>query len=142
MSTRRGTRALAALLCAGTLAGLGAATVGPAASATAATTTITEYPLAANSAPQGMAAGADGNLWFVENTASKVGYITPKGAITEFALAPYSAPIAITAGPDGNLWFTETNKIGRVTPAGDITLFPLPSGGYPQGITAGPDGNL
>ena len=137
MSTRRGMRLLAGLVCAGTLAGL-AVSAGPAASATA----FTEYPLAANSAPQGMAAGPDGNLWFVENTASKVGYITPKGAVTEFALAQYSAPIAIAAGPDGNMWFTETNKIGRVTHAGEITLFALPSGGFPQGITAGPDGNL
>ncbi len=67
-------------------------------------------------------AGPDGNLWFVENLANKIGRVTPAGSISEFALASYGGLVGITAGPDGNLWFTEyhANKIGRITSAGDI----------------------
>ena len=104
--------------------------------------TITEFPLAPNVNPQGMAAGPDGKLWFVEQAGSKIGSITTNGTITEYPLAVSSAPVAITAGPDGNLWFTQTGKIGRITTAGVVTLFPLPSSGFPQAITPGPDGNL
>jgi streptogramin lyase len=103
---------------------------------------ITEYPLAANTGPQGIASGPDNNLWFVENATSKVAKVTTAGVVTEYALAQYSAPVGITAGPDGNLWFTETNKIGKITTAGVVTLYTLPSGGFPQAITPGPDGNL
>src|SRR5260370_769374 len=63
-----------------------------------------------------MAAGRDGNLWFTESGANKIGRITPAGAVTEFAVPTgNSQPEGITAGPDGSIWFTESNasKIGR-----------------------------
>jgi streptogramin lyase/Tol biopolymer transport system component len=108
---------------------------------------ITEFPIpTASSYPWGIAAGPDGNLWFVEGTGNKIGRITTAGVVTEFSIPTAGAePRGITAGPDGNLWFTEEsgNKIGRITPAGVITEFPLPTpGAAPFGITAGPDGNL
>ena len=54
--------------------------------ATAPAQTITEFPLPEGSnAPFGIAAGADGNLWFTEfSTNPKIGRITVTGAITEF----------------------------------------------------------
>jgi len=107
---------------------------------------ITEFPIpSADSAPLGVTAGPDGNLWFTEYSANQIGRITPSGAITEFAIPTAdSAPFGITAGPDGNLWFTEyfANQIGRITPAGTITEFPVNFTGAPQDITAGPDGNV
>ena len=82
---------------------------------------ITEFPLpTANSSPHNITSGPDGNLWFTESGASKIGWITPQGAITEFPL-PFpgvgSDPSGITSGPDRNLWFTEYagNQIGRIT---------------------------
>ena len=75
-------------------------------------------------------AGPDGNLWFTEEGANKIGRITPSGRITEFPIPTASSgPDGITAGPDGNLWFTEgaANKIGRITPTGAITEFPIPT---------------
>ena len=65
----------------------------------------------------GITAGPDGNLWFTEQNASKIGRITTAGAITEFAVPTASSePGGITAGPDGNLWFTEEhgNQIGQL----------------------------
>jgi len=111
---------------------------------------ITEFSagLSTGSGPSGITAGPDGNVWFTENNASKIGKITPDGTITEFSIPTASSePLGITEGPDGNLWFTEGfgNNIGRITTAGVITEFPIPtSGSSPHGITAGPvsDGKL
>ena len=110
---------------------------------------ITEFPVpTANANPWGITAGPDGNLWFTENGANKLGMINPTtDAITEFPIPTANAgPVGITAGPDGNLWFTEpsANQIGMINPTTDaITEFPIPSpNAVPLGITAGPDGNL
>ncbi len=108
--------------------------------------TIVEYaiPTPASGAAS-IARGPDGDLWFTENTAGKIGRITPTGAVTEFSLPAGAKPQSITAGPDRNLWFTDkgTNAIGRITTAGSVLEFALPAAGsYPYGITQGPDGNL
>ena len=84
---------------------------------------VTEFPIPAfNSNPQGITRGPDGNLWFCEGLAGRIGRITPAGVVTEFSagLTPGGQPTAIAAGPDGNLWFTEVsgNRIGRITTAG------------------------
>src|ERR1700722_370049 len=62
-----------------------------------------------SSGPEGIVAGPDGNLWFAEINASKIGEINPAtGAISEFPTpTPNASPLGITTGPDGNLWFTE-----------------------------------
>ena len=88
--------------------------------------------------------GPDGNLWFTEQWANKVGRITPAGAVTEFALPDGTGPHDIVAGPDGNVWFTESsaNRIGRMTPGGALTEFDLPNPGSPTRLAAGADGRL
>src|SRR4030095_15524863 len=65
---------------------------------------ITEYPIPTTaSAPEGIAAGPDGQVWFVENDGNKIGRIT-LGFIREFVIpTPHSGPWAIAAGPDGNV---------------------------------------
>ena len=113
---------------------------------------ITEFSAGLNSesAPSNIAPGADGNLWFTDEGATKaIGRITPSGTITEFSagLNPASKPRGITAGPEGNLWFADrgtTPAIGRITPSGVITEFSagLNSGSKPYKITLGPDGDL
>jgi virginiamycin B lyase len=120
------------------------------------------FPLAdESSGPNGIIAGADGNLWFTEFNAKKIGRITPTGQITEFPL-PGGIPVdtgphEIAAEPDGNLWFSipGANKVAQITPSGVVTEFQLPpppagtAGALqvpptrrPASITAGPDGNL
>ena len=110
---------------------------------------ITEFPVTTKfSAPNGICAGPDGNIWFVENATNQVGRISPSGVISEFVVtATLDGPnlYDITTGPDGNLWFTESlvGKIGRITPLGVISEFNIPTAGAdPTNITAGPDGNL
>jgi streptogramin lyase len=111
--------------------------------------TITEFPApTAASRPISIVAGSDGNLWFTEFLANKIGTINPTThATVDFAVPTAAAnPYWIAAGPDGNLWFTEPNgnKVGTINPTTHvITEFPLPTAGSaPQTITAGPDGNL
>jgi virginiamycin B lyase len=110
--------------------------------------TINQFPvLTTNSAPLGIVTGSDGNLWFTEQFANKIGQINPTThAVAEFSVpTENSAPTFITAGPDGNLWFIESaNKIGQINPTTQvITEFPIHTeGSRPGGITTGPDGNL
>src|SRR5262249_43079039 len=82
---------------------------------------ITEFPIpAADSNPFGITRGPDGNLWFTESLAGRIGRITPAGVVTEFSagITPGGQPAEITAGPDGNLWFTEQfpHPTRRLTP--------------------------
>jgi len=114
----------------------------------AAIPTASSIPTAITPAPLEITSGPDGNLWFTENGANKIGRITPAGTIREFSIPTVSSgPEGITSGPDGNLWFTAISgsgdKIGRITPAGTIREFSIPtvSSGL-GGITSGPDGNL
>jgi streptogramin lyase len=109
---------------------------------------VTEFPIpdTTSARPEGITRGPDGNLWFTEAFADRIGRITPAGVVTQFSLPFLSQPAEITAGPDGNLWFTETNssRIGRITPAGVITEFSagITPNSRPAGITRGPDGNV
>ncbi len=101
---------------------------------------------AAESEPAAIVSGPDGNLWFTEFKAEKIGRITPDGAITEFSIpTPVNRPDSITLGPEGSLWFAERkgNNIGRISVAGAISEFPVPTAeSEPEGIALGPDGNL
>ena len=114
---------------------------------------ITEFTIpTANSAPQGITADPDGNLWFTESSGNKIGRISPTSpnTIAEFLIpSANSSPRGITADPDGNIWFTEyvADNIGRIsTSPNAITELSLRVAGNeprePQGITTGPDGNV
>jgi hypothetical protein len=89
--------------------------------------------------------GPDSNLWFTENTASKIGRITTASVIAEFATpTSNSGPQGIVAGLDGSLWFTEelVDKVGKSTTAGSIAEIPLFFGSDPKGIAAGTNGSI
>lgn len=132
------------------VAALGALTLALAARADA--VTVTEFPLpVASSVPLGIAAGSDGNIWFVEVVGSRFGRVTPAGVVTDFStgsgISTGARPWGIAAGPDGNLWFTEEmgNRVGRIVPAqAQATEFSagISAGAGPRGIAAGPDGNV
>jgi virginiamycin B lyase len=91
-----------------------------------------------------MTLGADGNVWFTQPQANKIGRITPGGYISEFALPSPGVPLGIAAGADKNLWVTviRAQLIYRVTPKGEFTPFPTPEKSMATFITAGPDGSL
>jgi len=94
-------------------------------------------------APQAIAAGPDGNLWFTTAN-DAIGRITTGGAVSLFRGPGVSRSLGIAAGADGNMWFTNTytDTIGRITPAGVISNYSDIKISYPRGITGGPDGNL
>ena len=110
-----------------------------------------EFPVSSSAGLIAIALGSDGNLWFTENTAKKIGKITTSGVITEFAAS--RSPNFITAGPPsdpGTLWYTEGNsnegtKVVRVTtskpdsPIEYSTALPTSALGA---ICVGPDGNI
>jgi virginiamycin B lyase len=134
--------------------GLGCAAVVAAGSGSVRSAGVMSVPLQIAS-PDQIAAGSDGNMWFVERGVGRVGRITPAGVITEFSagLSPGFHVAGIAAGPDGNMWLTEERfpngapaaaRIARITPSGlisesgiDVSPF-----AYLGGITAGPDGNM
>lgn len=100
---------------------------------------MTEYSIpTANSVPEGITWGPDGNLWFTEE-AGKIARITTAGTITEYSTPAGVSPGDIALGADGNLWFTELNenKIGKVTLSSGSGI-PGPPG--PQG-PVGPQGS-
>jgi len=65
---------------------------------------------------RGIAAGADGNLWFTGFSSNKIGSLTTGGVLTEYSIPSGSQAGGITAGPDGNIWFTETagNSVAKL----------------------------
>lgn len=57
---------------------------------------ITEFPIpTANSIPKGITAGPDGNLWFTEDSADKIGRITPSGT----GGTPQPPPVVVPQPP-------------------------------------------
>jgi streptogramin lyase len=80
-----------------------------------------------DSGPYIVVEGPDGNLWFCESRAGKIGCFNPDtGAFREFPLPDRDCmPIGIALGVDRNLWFTEkqANRVGRITVDGTIAEF-------------------
>jgi streptogramin lyase len=113
----------------------------------ATTGAVTEFTLPpTGGAPDGIAAGPDGNLWFADFNGNTIGRLTTGGVVTDFRVPTGgSGPSTITTGPDGNLWFSEDfgGHIGRITTGGVITEFSPPTpNSNPDFITGGPDGNV
>jgi virginiamycin B lyase len=130
-----------------------------AASAQAAPTSITEYPIEVGHATNidHIAVGADGTVWFADgywpegSFHALIGRLDPAdGEVQEFdeGLGSFSVIRDFVAGPDGNMWFADSGSagtdaaIGKVTPAGQITEYPSPVGGKPWWIIVGPDESL
>jgi virginiamycin B lyase len=110
---------------------------------------VTEFPLAPNAIPSGIARGSDGNLWFLEEGAAKVGRITPSGVVTEFDIAPGFIPYAINADWAGNIWYGEfngainTTRIERVDGSGkSLQMAVLANGPNITDLIEGIDGAM
>src|ERR1051326_2578438 len=110
------------------LLGLAALLLGACGSDTPPSAKITQFQLpVGGNHPRELVAGPDGNIWFTEYVANRIGRITPDGKVTEFPIVlpedeSFKAahqPFAIVAGKDGNLWFTEGlgNAVARITPS-------------------------
>lgn len=98
--------------------------------------------------PRGIAYGADGNIWFSEDSGSAIGRITPSGSVVTYPVTTqngYFESKSMAPGPDGNVWFcvSTESEIGRITPSGQISLYKTPTANStPVYITKGSDNNL
>jgi subtilase family serine protease len=103
--------------------------------------TIAHFLAASN--PCGIAAGPDGNIWFIENgfySYAEV-YTTSGSFVAQYGLPQFAC--MITSGPDGNLWFLAAQSVGSISTSGAGSVYPLPQQHYYEdAITAGPDGNI
>jgi virginiamycin B lyase len=83
---------------------------------------MTEYKVPTpNASLRSVAVGPDGDLWFTENFANKIGRMAPDGTVLgEYDIpTPGSGPRCIAAMSDGRLFFTQWDAglIGEVVPA-------------------------
>jgi virginiamycin B lyase len=92
-------------------------------------------------APPAAFAFGDGDLWFTEPTANRIGHLRIDRTLEEFHIPTPDAGvvgIAATFTASGTyVWFTESsaNRIGRIAPDGTITEFPVPTpSSQPWGI--------
>lgn len=93
-------------------------------------------------APHCLAPDPQGNIWFTEIGANRIGRFDPEGKVfTEYLIpTPEAEPHGITVDKDGIVWFTEAgkDKIGRIDPKnGTITEFPVPAGAKREGAQGG-----
>jgi streptogramin lyase/outer membrane protein assembly factor BamB len=101
--------------------------------------------LTGSSAPFDVAVGQNGQIFFTERSADKIGRMSLSGAVSEFSIpTASSAPTGIVAGPDGDIWFSESGqaKVGRMTTDGVFSEIALAAGSVPDGITVGSDANI
>ncbi len=118
--------------------------------AQAATGDVTSFPIAtANSAPEGLALDAAGNMWVAMSGVDRVGKVTPAGAITTLEIPNGSANAgahAFALGSDSRMWLTEKlgNRIGVFNVENNqYQSFDIPTANsQPMGITTGPDGAI
>jgi streptogramin lyase len=97
--------------------------------------------------PLGLVDRGDGNIWYVANGSSRVGFQGISSGVAGETSIPTanSGPFGIATAPDNNLYYTEsaTDKIGRIsnlfTAQSEISLT---AGTVPEQIVRGPDGNL
>lgn len=106
-----------------------------------------------DSSPADLAFDAEGNLWFTELNANRIGKLDPSKAksltsqgITEYELPqPNSKPHFLTVAENGLIWFTEgANRIGRLDPGnGTFKEYDIPSPhSEPHQIVEAPDGSI
>jgi len=95
---------------------------------------VVEYQIPRGQAfPHDPAVGADGIVWYTDQSNSFIGRLDPTtGKITDYPTpTPASAPHGIVVAPDGGVWYTaqRISKLGRLDPrTGRIEEFALPAG--------------
>ena len=97
--------------------------------------------------PLGLVDRLDGNIWYVANGSSRVGFQGISSGVAGETSIPTanSGPFGIATAPDNNLYYTESavDKIGRIANLFSAqSEISLTAGTVPEQIVRGPDGNL
>jgi len=112
-----------------------------------ATRTMTVYPVPTSAAAlRRITTAPNGDMWFVEQDANKVGRITPAGAITEFTLPPTTTGggwvYDLDVDAAGNVWvvWDQGRKVSRFHPNAPTQGVAWDLGApYGEEIRVGPD---
>ena len=87
-----------------------------------------EYPmLEPEDMPIGIAAAADGTVWFSIDGADAIGRVRD-GQLERLPKPGKNLePLGIAVAPDGSAWYTDiaAHAVSRMTPAGEVRSFPL-----------------
>ena len=89
--------------------------------------------------PTALAAGADGNVWFVAG--SSVGRLEPDGDIVSYLL-DYRVQATDLVSDPGGIWFIAGRSIGRLTFDGELTSYRSGLTADPTELAVGPDGRI
>ncbi|GIF05477.1 Vgb family protein [Actinoplanes siamensis] len=102
----------------------------------------TTIDLAPGSAPYGIAAAPDGDIWFTASGTNQIGRITARRTITMMDLPlPGSRPAMITVDSSGTAWAALNGAGALARVRGEaVEIVELPGGAAPVGVTAAPDG--
>lgn len=99
--------------------------------------------------PFGIAATADGSVWFSESNTGNIGRVFPSGLVKEYQVPTNVKAGYLAADASGNIWFTNTCNqvgcsIGRFnTATSGFRLFTVPSSVTNiSNLTLGADGNI
>jgi len=104
---------------------------------------ISEVPLAAGSAPLGIAVSED-LVWFAESGSGKLGRLVGSTAL-EVSFPSASQPTMLADGPGPSIWITMngTNQLVRMAANGSVVgTYSLPASARPMGLDMGSDGNM
>src|SRR5207237_602182 len=88
----------------------------------------------------------NGDVWFSQVGAGRIGRITSDGKLVEYSTAKMdSGPRALAGHPDGSVWgvLTNSNALVRIEPDGRVTEYPVPTPDSSlRGITVSARGEL
>jgi virginiamycin B lyase len=100
------------------------------ASAAAADSRVTYFPVPPGGRPHDVSAAPDGKIWYSAQTSGHLGILDPKtGKVELVALGPGSAPHGVITAPDGAAWLTDGGQNANVRydpKTKDVKVFPLP----------------
>jgi virginiamycin B lyase len=105
---------------------------------------IQEFPLPSSGArPDSVVRSADGDIWFTEFAAGKIGHLRMAGPIKEYVLRAHGPPVGIAAG-EHYIWVTVpvAHAICRLGSDGSQIVYLLQNHIMPGMLAAGHDGNL
>ena len=77
---------------------------------------VTIFPTPSNPGPEGIAASADGTVWFTQVTKGNIARIDNAGVITEAKAVKGSEPFGITVASNDDPWYTmfAANKVATL----------------------------